>query len=283
MFPISIQLYAICIALSLQILSVQTDSQRQAKLHFNKATELSARDDAGAEREFWLAIQARNNYYPEAYYHLSLHLRRNLRFEEAFNAMATYIKQLPPEKHDDNIHELEGLKQAAISHTRANMETPALPELISFINIILKYGRKADAVPYAYKAIQMYPNSAAGYIAFARLLTKYEERERLLDKLNIAINLDPDNPEPYTLLGWFYYLAASDSQNAELMFRKALRLSQERDTDAWLGLGRAFSMQKRNREAITAFRKFLSLQSGSIAVQQQIQKEIKELEKELKH
>jgi tetratricopeptide (TPR) repeat protein len=131
-----------------------------------------------------------------------------------------------------------------------------------------------DAMPYAEKAVALYPASSEALLLLARTLESTKQMGRVFNLIKKAVELTPDNPEAHYELGQYYLWHSkleriNDSVNE---FRRALELSDGKAIEAWQGLGRALVFQGKTKEAIETFRTYLRLKKPS-----QYDDEIKQL------
>lgn len=256
----------------------QGKKAREAKQHLDRARELTLSNDPRAEQEYRLAIEARGGHYPEALQELRFYFQRQLRFSEAAATLEDYIGQTPREDHTDELEELRNLQRAARLQKDINdSEKPALTDLIEFASLVARHGKLRDSVPYAERAVSLYPKSSEAHILLARSLIGTGQQERRYELLLKAIEIDPSNPKAHHQLGW-YYIEMLRGQESIDEFRKALELSNEQLTDAWQGLGWALSQLGQKKEAVEAFRNYL--RSGDVPKQYRIKinQQIKKLE-----
>jgi tetratricopeptide (TPR) repeat protein len=231
----------------------QSESDAEAKKHFQRALRLDALNDIGAEQEYKAAIGARGGNYPEASLELSFYLRRRGRFSESSQSLQAYITQTPQVDHQNDLEELADLRKAAGMKQRIdNSQRPEARDLMDFAVFVARYQGVRDAVPYAQKSVDLYPNSSEAHVLLARLLTGSGQQERRYSLLRRAIELDPKSANAHHELGWYYIGAFRGSEAAD-EFRKSLDLSDGKLGDAWQGLGWALSNQGLRREAIKLF------------------------------
>jgi tetratricopeptide (TPR) repeat protein len=257
----------------------------KAKRHFEQARELEAVNDPQAEQEYKLAIKARRRYYPEAQLRLCLYLGRELRFSEAVSILEEYIKQTPRTDHSSHYEQLKDLQRAAnLLKQIDSSNSPSLSDLLDFASIVSRYGRNKlrDAIPYAERAVSLYPTSSEAHVILGRLLIGSQQQARRFEILKRAILLDPKNPAAHHQLGW-YYIERLNGEEACKEFREALELSSGELADSWQGLGHALVLQGKKKEAIEAFYKYLK--SGQVPkhFQEVIEQKIKDLEKKSRH
>lgn len=275
-------LFALISAILSFPLPIQAQSQRQdrAKLHFDRARELEVFNDPQAEKEYKLAIEARNGRYSKALLNLGFYLETQLRFSEAALALRDYIKQTPKQDHTGHRERLKDLERAAVLQERIkNTDPPDLSYLLEFASLVNRYGRDhmKQAVPYAEKAVALYPESSEAHLLLGRLLIGSQHQTRRFEVLKKAIELDPTNPRAHHQLGW-YFIERLQGKEASEEFRKTLNFSNGSLTDAWQGLGWALSMQGQRKEAIEAFRSYLRESDASDQYRVKIIEQIKKLE-----
>lgn len=270
-----------CLCFSGSIQSQRTD---QAKTYFENARSYNASDDPRAEQEYRRAIAARNGVYPEAWRALASYYSNRLRFDEAASALQTYFEQSQTEIYAIQREELRRLKRAAELKTRsARNDSMTSDEMNELTKLIDQFGTRGDALPYAEKAVTLHPESAKALIALAFLI-KGEQRDRAIDLLNRAVAFQPNDPSVYTARGWGYYWCYGDGVQAEADFRRALALTDGTSASAWQGLGDALARQGKKKQAINAYRKYLSIRPKSAAhYDGEIKKSIEALESKLQH
>lgn len=263
----------------------QSKRQDRAKLHFDRARDFEVFNDPQAEMEYRLAIEARNGRYPEALLNLAFYLESQLRFSEAVLVFGDYIEQTPKEDHTAHRERLKDLQKASILQARIkNTATPDLPDLLEFASLVNRYGRDhiKQAIPYAEKAVSLYPTSSEAHILLGRLLIGSQYQSRRFEVLKRAVELDPANPKAHHQLGW-YYIERLQGEKASEEFRKSLEFSNGSLTDAWQGLGWALSMEGRKKEAIEAFRNYLRAGDVPKQYRTEIEQQIKKLEQGLRY
>lgn len=277
-----VSLALIILLLPCSIFAQQSERKfHEAKRHLERAKKFELLNDPGAETEYNLAVETCEACVLEGWLDLSLYLASHLRFSEAATALGQYIKRATEEDQNDSRQTLIELRRASslqVSISRA--VKPEISELLEFTSLVSRYGRNKlrDALPYAEKAVTLYPTSSDAHVILARMLIGSRQQTRRLELLEKAIELDPDNPSAHHQLGW-YYIESFHGQDAAGEFRKALDTSQGKLTEAWQGLGWALSNLGQNKEALAAFRNYL--QSGEISQQYKntIEQQIKKLEK----
>jgi tetratricopeptide (TPR) repeat protein len=258
----------------------QTKPQDKGKLHFDRARDAELLNDPQAEKEYRLAIEARNDLYPDAFLHLSFYLAGQLRFSEAVVVFREYIRQTPNEDHTGHPEKLKDLQRGAILQEHIEKtDRPELSDLLDLASLVLRYGRYGpkQSVPYAEKATELYPTSSEAHLLLARSLVGSAHQTRRLQLLKKAVELDPSNPRAHNQFGWYYLERVRGLEAAE-EFRKALELSNEALTDSWQGLGHALVLQGKNKEAIGAFNRYL--ESGDVpkSYERVLREEIKRLQ-----
>jgi tetratricopeptide (TPR) repeat protein len=250
-----------------------------AKGHLQRAREYASFNDPRAENEYKLAIKTCGSCKPEAYQEFSLYLQHHLRFSEAATALNRYIIQTPGKNHTDDLADLAKLTQAAKLQRRIeNSKKPTLEEIADFVFIVWGYGGQDDAIPYSEKALSLYPQSAKAHFVLGKLLSN-RQKQRALELLQKAVELEPYNPEAHSELGWYYLWSTGENKRAEFEFREALRFSNNKDETAWQGLGHVFARMGRNEEAVEAFRNYLRVRKVPTQYDSEIQHLIEKLER----
>jgi tetratricopeptide (TPR) repeat protein len=249
----------------------------EAKRHLEHAIELDSFKDSIAEQEYRKAIELCNGRYPEAWRQLSWFLQRKSRFPESASTLQEYIRQTPREDHKDDRDELKELREAEIIQTRINtIEKPELSDLIKFCSLVSRYSENhvRDTIPFAERAISLYPTSSEALLLLARALDYSTQQDRVVNLIRQAVELAPNSPEAHYEMGRYYLwhskLSRLDDSISE--FRSALKLSEGKAVEAWQGLGRALILQEKTREGIEALRTYLRLKKPS-----QYDEEIKQL------
>lgn len=273
----SLLLLVLGIACAFPISGVAQDQKdSRAKKHFDQARELDSLNDGRAEQEYRAAIKARGGSYPEAALQLSFYLQRKGRFSEAAELLQNYINETPKSDHHPDLEEVAELRKAAQLQERIQKPgKPDVKDLLDLASLVARYQRIKDGLPYAERALNLYPDSSAAHIVVARLLVGSGQEQRRYELLRNAIELDPGSARAHHQLGW-YYIEVVRSKEAADEFRKALELSDSQLGDAWQGLGWALSGLGQNKEAIDAFRNYLhsgdAPEQYRIKVEQQIEK-----------
>lgn len=257
----------------------QSKRDQQARRHLERADELESRDDPHTEQEYRLAIRTRERRYPEALQKLSWYLQHNLRFSEAAAALKDYIQQTPREDHSDDIRDVGELRHAASLQKRVDSSAePKLDDLLEYVRLVNGYATSGDAVPYAERAVKLYPSSGKAYVSLARLL-RTEEKDRQFALLQKAAELDPQSAETHSALGWYYFSPGRNLEKAVQEFRKALDLSGGQYADAWQGLGHVLTVQGQKKEAIEAFRSYLRTRKSPTQLDKEVERLIEQLER----
>lgn len=65
--------------------------------------------------------------------------------------------------------------------------------MVELIKVVDRFGSSTDAIPYAEKAVELYPQSAKALVALAELI-KTEQQVRALELLDRAITLELNEP-----------------------------------------------------------------------------------------
>ena len=258
----------------------QTAAGDEAQQHFDRGESLEAGGDPGAEQEYRAAIKCRKDFYPEAWKKLAQFYRSQLRFHEAAAALQQYVAQTPQDNHSNDYENLAELKRMLVLEKRVNgSAVPSLNNLLEFIRFVTAYSKHERAIPYAEKALELYPGSGKAHLVLSRLLPT-EQKERQFVLIIKAVELDPDDPEAHAALG-SYYFWRGQGQTSEAIreFRKALEVSDGQYAYAWEGLGRALAFSGEKKEAIEAFRTYLRVRKTPSQYDNAIRREIERLGK----
>lgn len=226
--------------------------------HFERAQLHEAADDPRAEQEFRNAIGECRDVYPEAWLELSSYLAGKQRFDEAVNAWRKYLAQSDKKTRQTNPERLRRLKRVAELKSRNDRgDTVSVEEMIELVHLVDGFASRGDAVPYAEKAVKLYPESTTALVVLANLL-KSTQKDRALELLNRAVSFAPTDPSLYVTRGGCYFWSFGDPIKAEADFRRALELSNESNASAWAGLGDSLARMGQRAEAIAAYQKYLS-------------------------
>lgn len=250
------------LVVSATVASAQPSSKRrQCSMHLEKARTYEIFGDVRAVSEFQKAIKTSRHHCSVALLELSQSLSRSLRFEEAYRALNDYIVNTPKVDHREEIKELRALQNAAELKQRVETsEKPSLTDLIDLTKLCNAYGRRKtqDALPYAERAVSLYPNSGEALLLNAELLLPVHlDDNKVLLLLNQAASIDAANPRIFSSRGWFYLFTLNDRERSETDFREALRLSHETDSLAWKGLGYVLMFKGQKAESLAAFKRYL--------------------------
>ncbi len=244
--------------------TAQSNAAR-AKEHFERAMSYRATDDPRAEEEFKQAIANRGGKYAEAWEGLSRYLTKSLRFKEAAAAWRKYLKQNNEKASPYDLDQLKRLDRGALLKSRSdNGQVLTINEALELINLVDGYGSKGDAVLYAEKAVQLYPESGKALVALSRLIER-EQQDRAWELLNRAIAFGPNDPTFYVARGRYFFWVRGNSPAASADFRKAIELSDGTNASAWAGLGDSLAREGHRDEAIEAYRMYLSIRPKSAA------------------
>ncbi|MGH9762355.1 MAG: tetratricopeptide repeat protein, partial [Blastocatellia bacterium] len=250
---------------------------QDAKGHLLVAMGLEAEGKPGAEEEYRLAIKANGGNYPEAIERLMWCIARQLRFVDASNLLREYISETPNEDHTYDVKQISEFRRAAALKARIERDPlPRLSDLLEFIPIADGYGGVERGRSYASEAVHLYPDSVDALLALSRL-SPADERIELLTK---AVKLDPGDPRVHSGLG-ASYVTAGQISDALREYKEALRLTNGKEANAWLGIGFAYEINGETQNAINAFRQYLSGREISSEYDQQIESRIRHLEQRL--
>lgn len=253
----------VCVSLVASTTLVYGQDGCENNVHFLRAKEIQATSAAGndprIDREYRWALTSSGGKCTEALRELGFHLARQLRFSEAATVLKDYINRTANGEHSIEMAEVAELQKGATTKTLVDKgETVSLDNLLDLIRLIHGYAEASDAVPYAERAVELYPKSTKAIVALVRELpdTQTVRKKELLDK---AVELEPDNVEVRNTRGWLYMWWLRSYTDAETEFRVALKLSGNQNSGAWYGLGKVLEYQGKKQEAIVAFRKFLQI------------------------
>lgn len=144
-----------------------------AKQHLERARSYSAAKDPRAKEEFKQAIAVRGGKYPEAWEAFSTHLAYALKFKEAAAAFRKYVKQTKTKVSSTEQEHLKRLDRAALLRSRHDDgQSMSLEEMLELTKLVDGFGSPQDAVPYAEKMVEMYPQSGEALVAVAEQRTK---------------------------------------------------------------------------------------------------------------
>lgn len=229
--------------------------------HLKIAQELELQNNPDAKEEFRLAIEE-CEHCSDALYSFGWYLAHNLDFLEASDILEEYYKKNDLEKKSSSLTVIGNLREAARLKTSIEKtDRPSLDELLRYTKIIFSYAknRTKSALPYAEKAVELYPKSSQAYVTLAKILIT-NQPQRKLELLIKAIELDPNNFQAHSLLGYSYIYSKPNEAISE--FKKALELSNEKQLDAWKGLGYTYEHLGLKNEAIEAYRKYIQANGG---------------------
>lgn len=242
--------------------------------------------DERAKQEFDLA---RSNAIacPKVFLVLAEDQSRELHFREAADLLEDYLRLTPRENHARDRKDLRNWRRASLLKDRVDRSArPSLTDLVELVFLIDGYGdRKGiDAVPYAEKALQLYPNAPEAILSFVDLtmagIQTPAEIDRIRQLLDRAVTLAPANAKAHSMRGHFDLWWLNQPVSAEMDFRRALKLSRNLDTLAWKGLGNIYMKSGRKQQAISAFRTYLRLLKAKGApVDTVVRHALQELEK----
>jgi tetratricopeptide (TPR) repeat protein len=244
---------------------LEDTSDCAAKLEQAEIFEMA--NDARAEAEFRSVVRTKGNHCPDAFLKLSQNLSRNLKLREAAEMLDVYVKIVPAKRRGYDKTDVRDLLHAARVQRRVSETAkPPLKDLLQLTHLVEGYGRGQadDAMPYAEKALRLYPDSVSAMLLVVDLLLPaHKDKDRVEELLIRAAAIEPREARTYASRGWFYLWERGNSALAEKDFRLALSLSKNRNTLAWKGLGYALMQRGQKREAIAAFRSYLRLSHGT--------------------
>jgi tetratricopeptide (TPR) repeat protein len=127
---------------------------------------------------------------------------------------------------------------------------PTNPRLQSMMGLILLHRRRPkEALPYLERSLELDPTNALTHqrmsVALSKLLGKNRRAEEHLRK---ALELQPDNPDIKTTLGW-RLLVRGHREEAQEVFYEALRVDPGLAAPK-LGLGEPAGIKKRPNDII---------------------------------
>ncbi|KYN06504.1 Cell division cycle protein 27 like protein [Cyphomyrmex costatus] len=111
---------------------------------------------------------------------------------------------------------------------------------------------------------QIFPKSYSAWCATGNLFSAQTEHETAIKFFQRAIQVDPNFPYAYTLLGHEYVLT-EELDKAITAFRNAIRLDP-RHYNAWFGLGTIFSKQEQYSLAELHFKRALQINPQNSAL-----------------
>jgi Flp pilus assembly protein TadD len=234
--------------------------------HLEAARLYEVQNDQRAEQEFKLALAGSKKKCRAAFLEYSQSLSRNLRFHEAAMSLQSYIKLAGTKDQAENREEVKLLQEAARLKQRVDdSPTPALDDLLKLTRLAEGYARRkdTDALPYAEKAVKLYPDSVVAILQLVDLIRGPQlQPDRVEQLLNRAIALDQNNARAYSSRGWFYLFTRDRRVDAETDFRQAFLLSNNSYADALKGLGYVLMFNGQKTEAVAVFRRYLILIKG---------------------
>ncbi len=249
-------LFLIVFVLGFVVCGQRGNEINDCNAHLERARSYEIVNDKRAEREFKAALNDGGTNCPLALFELSQHFSRRLRFHEAAEALKNYIERTPNDDHVEDQKELAIFEHAAIVKDRVeNSEKPTLQDLLELTRFADGYGRTKtnDAMPFAEKAVSLYPESVDALLQLAGLLSPMKtDNKRVEQLLNKAASIDSNNPKVFSRRGWFYLFTASRRVDAENEFRRALSPSGDKDPLAWKGLGYVFMFKGQKQQAVEA-------------------------------
>jgi hypothetical protein len=149
-----------------------------AEQHLERALSYSAAKDPRAEEEYKQAIAARGGVYPKAWEAFSTYLAYALRFEEAAGAWRKYLKQTKTKVSSTELERLKRLDRGALLRSRFDdRRSMPLEEMLELTKLVDGLGSTQDAVPYAERAAELYPQSGEALIALAKLIPERTKRQ----------------------------------------------------------------------------------------------------------
>jgi tetratricopeptide (TPR) repeat protein len=231
-------------------------------VHLERARSYEIWNDPRAAEELRAALRNRDKRCIDGFLKLSQYLARGLRFGEAARTLEEYILETPRQNHTEHLQEVQTFRHAnRVKKRLENARTPDLQDLIYFARIANGYGRRTvnDALPYAERAVKLYPSSVEALMLLADLLMPTrtdEDKVELL--LNQAVAMDTKSARVHSSRGWFFLFFRGRPEDAEKDFQTALELDGK-DRIAWKGLGYFFMFKGQKKQALSAFTKYLSL------------------------
>lgn len=259
----------------------QMQSDCESNVFYNEAIRAYLDDNDNSEEEkFRQAIDTLNGKCPDALLKLSIILSEKLRFSEAIPYLEQYIKRTPRREHENYLSDLKELRRIAALKSKVDSQTePSLEDLLELIPKIDGYGRLSDAIPYAEKAVRLYPQSANALLKLSQLLGS-TDNERALALIRNAIALEPDSPDLYYTEGYTLSLARRYKE-AEESYLKAIRVSSGKHRFSWYELGFIYLGQKRKKDALNTYRKYLQLNRSNDEYRYEVEGIVRRLEREV--
>jgi len=219
-------------------------------------------NDSRAEATFRSVALTNGKECPEVFLKLGMNLSHNLKFKEAAEMLRIYLQRVPEKDRALDDRDVKKFENAADLQDRVNDATrPRLSDLLEYTRQVRAFGRRRDyAIPSAERAVELYPDSVDAILLLVDVLPPTQaEKDRVEQLLNRAATIEPTNARIYTTRGWWNLHTFRRSEDAEKDFRQALSVSNNTDPTAWKGLGYVFMERGQKREAVVAFRKYLSL------------------------
>ncbi|HKO45274.1 MAG TPA: hypothetical protein VJU84_18515 [Pyrinomonadaceae bacterium] len=254
--------------LAIAVLSPRTPAQETSEVNcealLEQAETYDITNDSRAEAAFRTVALAHGKKCPEVFLKLSMNLSHSLKFNEAAEMLRVYRKLVPKSRANDD-QDLQRFEKAAKVQERiANSPLPSLDDLLDYTRYVRAYGRKPySAIPYAEKAVQLYPDAVEAILLLLEVLPpRQAQEERVEHLLNRAATIEPSNSTIYTTRGWWNLHTFRRSDDAEKYFRQALLVSNDSDPTAWKGLGYVFMERGKKHDAIRFFRRSLRLESA---------------------
>lgn len=241
--------------------AVQRQKLNDATRHLEQARSLIVSAPIQAEKEFKLAIEGRNGHYPEALEELAWLLAKQLRFDEAASIYAKYLELSPNRFQKEGRKILKEFHRAVyLAVSISQTERPTEKELLEYTHIIYRNAQSAQpALPYAEKAVNLYPQSSMAYMTLGDLMVRSEQGIKGETFLLKAIELDPQNAEAYYHLGIYYsWWKPNSIRESVVEFQKAIEVSKGEFSQGWFGLGRALSSLGKKDEARNALQNYIN-------------------------
>jgi tetratricopeptide (TPR) repeat protein len=235
----------------------------ESNIHFERAeslgTDYATRKDPRVEKEYRLAFISSNRKCTDALLELSGYLNRSLRFGEAAVVLKDYIKLTPREDHAIDAKDLANLQKASVIKSHVdNGEAVQLADILELTTLVHGYAGSSEALPYAERARELYPESTEAILVLVRELPS-DQTGRMTELLDQAVALEPANVEIRNARGWHFMIPLHRFIEAEAEFRMAVELSKNQNAGAWYGLGSALMFQGQKQRAVEALRNFQRL------------------------
>jgi tetratricopeptide (TPR) repeat protein len=232
------------------------------RVHWERATSYLVFNDDRAEQEFRIALRDGDQRCVDSMIEFTYYLSGRLRFGEAADILQQYVDKTPRQNHQGDLKRIAVFRNAVnIQKRLKHAVIPSLSDLIAFAKLAEGYGRRkpAEGLPYAEKAVELYPSSVDALMLLAEMLIPmHTDDDRVELLLNQAVAIDPDNARVRSTRGWFLLFSRDRAADAEKEFQRALELD-DKDRTAWKGMGYCLMFKGQKKQALSAFAKYMSL------------------------